>query len=115
MKVSIDGVEYNVYSIDDFLAVQKVLTGSFTALLSEQALNNCRERVLEEYWDSARTNNDVQREIVGGVTDIPAIYDEIVDDAIGDTGYSSLDDLTYDLSRMKETFDDIRNLADDWI
>lgn len=115
MKVSIDGVEYNVYSIDDFLAVQKVLTGSFTALLSEQALNNCRERVLEEYWNSARTNNDVQREIVDGVTGIPAIYDKIVDDAIGDTGYSSVDDLTYDLSRMRETFDDIRNLADDWI
>lgn len=115
MKVSIDGVEYNVCNISDFLAVQRVLTGSFTEMLTDQAMDNCRERVLEEYWNSARTNNDVQMEIVGGVTDIPAIYDKIVDDAIGDTGYSSLDDLTYDLSRMKETFDDIRNLADDWI
>ena len=119
MKVSVDGVEYCVNSTEEFLAVQKVLIGVFSKVLERQAKEEIKEsirtEVIEQYWEDAETNNDVQNEILEGVIGIPSIYDRIVDGAIMDTGYSSIDDLTYDLSRMKETFDDIRNLADDWI
>lgn len=115
MKVAINDVEYNVWNIDDFLNVQKVLTGSFTALLSEQALDNCRERVLEEYWDEARHgNSDVQREIYEGVADIPTLYDKVIEDALHDTDYSSIDEITEYISRMEDAMSDIYSVAGDY-
>lgn len=115
MKVSINEVEYTVWNVEDFLAVQKVLTGSFTEMLTDQAMDNCRERVLEEYWDEARHgNSDVQREIYEGVADIPTLYDKVIEDALHDTEYSSIDEMTEYIGQMEEAMDDIYSIAEDY-
>ena len=118
MKVAINGVEYNVWNIDDFLTVQKILSGSFSGMLEnqikERAMDDCRTAIIEEYWQEAKHNSDVQREIREGVADIPAIYDGIVEDLLSDTEYDSIDDMSCDNERMKESLEEIYRIAEDW-
>lgn len=115
MKVAINEVEYTVWNVEDFLAVQKVLTGSFTEMLTDQAMDNCREKVLEEYWEEARKgNNDVQREIYEGVADIPTLYDMVIEDALHDTDYSSIDEMTEYIDRMEDAMSDIQSITGDY-
>lgn len=119
MKVAINGVEYNVWNIDDFLNVQKVLNGCFSKLMKnqakEEAADEMRTQIIEEYWNEAkRGNSDVQREIYEGVVDTPALYDKVIEDALHDTDYSSIDEVTEYISRMEEAMDDIYSIAEDY-
>lgn len=119
MKVAINEVEYNVWNLDDFLNVQKVLNGCFSELMKnqakEEAADEMRTQIIEEYWSEARHNNDVQREIYEGVVDIPALYDKVIEDALHDTDYSSIDEMTEYLGQMEEAMDDIYRIAGDWV
>ena len=119
MKVAINDVEYNVWNIDDFLNVQKVLNGCFVKMLEDQAreqvTEEMRTQIIEEYWyEASHGNNDVQREIKEGVIDIPAIYDGIVKDLLLDTEYDSIDDMNEDNERMKASLEEIYRIAEDW-
>ena len=116
MKVIIDGVEYNVYTNEDFLTVQKVLTGSYISMMSDRTMEivqeRCREKILEEYWADAKHDNDVQREIIESVIDINPIYDGIIR-FLSNNKYSCYVDIDYEIEQMKETLENVCSLAED--
>lgn len=117
MKVAINEVEYNVWNLEDFLNVQKVLNGSFSELMKnqakEEAADEMRTQIIEEYWSEAKQgNNDVQREITQCISDIPRMCDRVIYE-LSDGEYSSYSDLGYEMDQMKEALESVGSLASD--
>ena len=114
MMVRIEDMDRN-YNTSNFMELKECITTLLTEYKEEQ--NRSREVIIEDFFKLAREGNQEARDTIKeAAINIPAIYDDIIEDYVMEklccTNYESIDDLIDSAENMARAFDSVKNALD---
>ena len=114
MMVRIEDMDRN-YNTSNFMELKECITTLLQEYEDKQS--SSKESIIEEYFRSAREGNQEARDTIKeAALNIPAIYDDIIEDyeqeKLGCTNYESIDDLIDSAENMARAFDSVKNALD---
>ena len=105
------------YEIDTMETLAK-----FQAQLTEEVVKSIKSEISEE--DRSRIIKAYMEDVEQGVgmydfvdeieNNMPRVFDELIERALRDTDYDTIDEITEDLDKLKGAMDDIHDIASGW-
>ena len=114
MRVNDTAVDYEISSMETLAKFQAQLTEEVTKNIKPEISEEDRSRIIREYFEDVEQGVGVYELVEEICNNQPNVYEKILEDALRDTDYSDIDEITVDIDRLKSAMEDIYSIARDW-